>query len=75
MEDVMSFSETFEGEDPTEEFAYVHMLSPGSSNFLTLDLTPGAYVALCFIPNYAKGGDGAPHVAHGMMQAFTVAGK
>lgn len=75
MEDVMSFSETFEGEDPTEEFAYVHMLSPGSSNFMTLDLTPGAYVALCFIPDYAKGGDGAPHMAHGMMQAFTVAGE
>lgn len=75
MEDVMAFSETFEGEDPTEEFAYVSMLSPGSSNYVTLDLTPGSYVALCFIPDYAKGGDGAPHVAHGMMQAFTVAGN
>lgn len=75
MDDVMAFSETFEGEDPTEEFAYVHMLSPGSSNFVTLDLTPGSYVALCFIPDYAKGGDGAPHMAHGMMQSFTVAGN
>jgi len=72
MEDVMSFAETYEGEDPTEEFTYVHMLSPGSSNFVTLDLTPGTYVALCFIPDYAQGGDGQPHIAHGMMQAFTV---
>lgn len=60
MEDVMSFAETFEGEASTEEFAYVHMLSPGSSNYVTLDLTPGSYVALCFIPYYAKGGDGSP---------------
>lgn len=75
MDDVMAFSETFEGEDPTEEFAHVSMLSPGSSNYVTLDLTPGSYVALCFIPDYAKGGDGAPHVAHGMMRAFTVAGN
>ena len=75
MDDVMKYAETFEGEDPTEEFAYVHMLSPGSSNYVTLDLTPGSYVALCFIPDYAQGGDGQPHVAHGMMQAFTVAGE
>jgi hypothetical protein len=75
VDDVMKYAETFEGEDPTEEFAYVHMLSPGSSNDVTLDLTPGSYVALCFIPDYAEGGDGAPHMAHGMMQSFTVAGE
>lgn len=75
MDDVMKYAETFEGKDPTEEFAYVNMLSPGSSNFVALDLMPGSYVALCFIPDYAQGGDGAPHMAHGMMQAFTVAGN
>ena len=75
MEDVMSFAETFEGEDPTDEVAHIDLLSPGSSNFVTLDLTPGSYVTLCFVPDYAKGGDGAPHMAHGMMQSFTVAGK
>lgn len=75
MDDVMAFAETFEGEDPTEAFAYVNMLSSGSSNFVELELTPGTYVALCFIPDYAEGGDGAPHMAHGMMQSFTVAGN
>ncbi len=73
VEDVMVFAETREGEDPTEEFTYIHILSPGSSNFVPLDLTPGTYIALCFLPDYAQGGDGAPHVAHGMMQVFTVA--
>ena len=75
LEDVMAFARTFEGEDPTEEFAYVHLLSPGSSNFVTLDLTPGTYILLCFLPDYAPGGDGAPHLAHGMMQAVTVTGE
>jgi hypothetical protein len=73
MEDVMSFAETFEGEDPTDEVAHIDLLSPGSSNYVTLNLTPGTYVTLCFVPDYAKGGDGAPHMAHGIMQSFTVA--
>jgi hypothetical protein len=75
VEDVMSFAETFEGEEPFEEIAHIDLLSPGSSNFVALDLMPGSYVALCFVPDYAEGGDGAPHMAHGMVQAFTVAGK
>jgi len=75
MEDVMAFAQSFEGEEPTEEFAYIHLLSPGSGNSVTLDLTPGTYILLCFLPDYAPGGDGTPHLAHGMMQAVTVTGS
>lgn len=75
MDDVMKYAETFEGEDPTEEFGYVSMISPNVSNFVTLGLTKGTYVAVCWVPDYAVGGDGAPHFEHGMMQSFTVAGK
>jgi hypothetical protein len=38
-------------------------------NFVEVDLTPGEYGFLCFVPD-AK--DGQPHVAHGMMQQFTI---
>jgi hypothetical protein len=36
---------------------------------MTLDLQPGEYVGLCFIPDPASG---APHVHLGMIAAFTV---
>jgi hypothetical protein len=37
--------------------------------WLALDLQPGTYVALCFIPDEAPG---APHALLGMIQVFTV---
>ena len=36
--------------------------------YADLDLRPGNYVALCFLP----GPGGAPHMAMGMLQQFTV---
>jgi hypothetical protein len=44
-------------------------LSKGRHQTIMLDLTPGRYVMLCFIPD-AK--DGKPHIAHGMAKEFTV---
>jgi hypothetical protein len=43
-------------------------LRPGMTAYADLDLPPGTYVALCFLP----GPGGAPHMAMGMMQQFTV---
>jgi hypothetical protein len=34
-----------------------------------VDLTPGAYVAICFVPDAT---DGVPHVEHGMALPFEV---
>ena len=36
----------------------------------TIDLEPGTYVALCFLPDIA--GDFSPHFNHGMVQIFVV---
>jgi len=41
---------------------------PGGHTSVTMDLAPGTYVAICMIP----GADGIPHVAKGMLKAFTV---
>lgn len=41
---------------------------PGGHTDVTIDLAPGNYVAICLIPS----ADGVPHVAKGMMKAFTV---
>ncbi|MCC7025018.1 MAG: hypothetical protein IT338_19460 [Thermomicrobiales bacterium] len=45
------------------------LLSAGQTMWLALDLPPGTYIALCFIPDEATG---APHAVLGMIQVFTV---
>lgn len=45
--------------------------APGMTNWLMLDLAPGNYVAICFVPSPANGF--APHFALGMLMPFTVA--
>ena len=45
-------------------------MSPGTEAWINLDLDPGNYVLLCFLPDI--NGDFSPHLAHGMIQVFTV---
>jgi hypothetical protein len=45
------------------------VLSPGQTSWLALDLAPGTYIALCFVPDEETG---APHAVMGMVQVFTV---
>lgn len=42
---------------------------PGITQYFTVDLTPGDYAFLCFVPD-AK--DGKMHLDHGMVQMFTI---
>jgi hypothetical protein len=44
------------------------ILSPGVVNWISPDLGPGTYVAICFIPTP----EGVPHVMLGMVEVFTV---
>jgi hypothetical protein len=41
----------------------------GGHGFLTVNLTPGKYLVLCYVPDEK---DGKPHVMHGMMQEVTI---
>ncbi|MDQ3398752.1 MAG: hypothetical protein M3511_13480 [Deinococcota bacterium] len=75
MDDVMAFMESYEGEPPADEVGHINVLSSGESNYATFDLTPGDYIALCFMPDHRGEATGQPHVALGMMQSFTVAGE
>jgi hypothetical protein len=45
------------------------VLSPGYTSWLALDLAPGTYAALCFVPDEQTG---VPHAAMGMFAVFTV---
>jgi plastocyanin len=44
-------------------------ISPGKANYLTVTLTKGTYLLLCFVPDTA---DGKPHVMKGMVQTVVV---
>ncbi len=51
-----------------ESAAGVSVLAPGGSGTATLNLQPGNYVMLCFVPN----AEGVPHFALGMAATLTV---
>lgn len=53
----------------TEDVGGLQAIAAGQTAWLKLNLTPGTYVALCFVPDAASG---APHAALGMAAPFTV---
>lgn len=60
-----------EGPPPFSSVGGMQGLSPGGgSQVLSLDLEPGRYVFICFIPSAA---DGAPHATKGMIEEVDIA--
>jgi len=58
-----------QGPPPAAPVAGISPESPGKYNLLPLDLLPGDYALLCFLPDAM---DGNPHAAHGMIYDFKV---
>jgi len=67
--DLMAFLDKMDGPPPGNALGGVSGFLPGATTYTTVDLTPGKYVLVCFIPDVK---DGKPHVVHGMMKEFTV---
>ena len=67
--DLMAWMQKSVGPPPVEPLGGIAPLSPGRHGYFTADLTPGSYVALCFVGDDA---DGKPHFAHGMIKTFTI---
>lgn len=67
--DVMAWIANPQGPPPGNAIGGMTAIVPGATGEVSLDLTPGKYAMLCFIPD-AK--DGAPHTGHGMFKEFTV---
>jgi len=64
-----------EGEVPSDPPPFksvggMQAIMPGQRGWVTLDLEPGNYVLVCFIPSGAH--EGKPHVQLGMIRPFTV---
>ncbi len=71
VEDLAAWVEKMDGPPPGEPLGGVATIHPGGVGYVTVDLTPGEYGFLCFVPD-AK--DGKPHVVHGMVRQFTIGG-
>jgi hypothetical protein len=54
--------------DDTEDVFYSIPLSGGQTNFVVLDVEPGTYAMICFLP----APDGTPHVMLGMVEVVVV---
>lgn len=67
--DVAAWVEKPNGPPPGDALGGVSGIEPGAPVYFTVDLAPGNYAALCFVPD-AK--DGKPHTAHGMMKDLVV---
>lgn len=68
-DDVMSwYVSGAAGAPPFSSAGGLGVIRPGGTMYGELDLEPGNYAALCFVP----GQGGTPHVAMGMFQPFTV---
>lgn len=67
--EMMSQTAPPSGPPPTSGAGGMGPLGLNASGFTTLDLEPGNYMFVCFVPDAA---DGTPHVAKGMIKAFTV---
>jgi hypothetical protein len=69
MDDLMAWAATYDGPAPVEPVGGVAEMRPDQVADMYIDLTPGEYVALCFVPDAT---DGMPHLVHGMALPFTV---
>ena len=58
-----------EGPPPGMPVGGMQALSQGQAGNLVLDLEPGDYGLICFVPD---AGDGEPHFVHGMVDQITV---
>lgn len=67
---MMSSPNTHSGPPPFDDAGGINGLQTGTSGWIKLNLQPGNYIALCFVPDVKTG---KPHFMLGMMTEFTVA--
>ena len=67
--DMQRWIQTMQGPPPGKAVGGIAGMKPGTTNYFDVELTPGEYVAICFIPDSK---DGKPHFQHGMAKQFTV---
>jgi hypothetical protein len=69
LKDFETFVTKMKGPPPAHPMGGVAFMLPGAHAFVPVDLTPGDYIMMCFVPD-AK--DGKPHFMHGMATQIKV---
>ena len=69
-EDVSQYLAAPKGPPPFVPIGGINGMEPGASGYVELDLEPGTYVAICYIPTPKS--EGHPHFTRGMIKEFTV---
>jgi uncharacterized cupredoxin-like copper-binding protein len=67
--DVLAWMDKMEGPPPGAPVGGTTPMANGEENIITVDLVPGEYGLVCFVPD-AK--DAKPHAMHGMMTQLTI---
>jgi len=67
--DLLAWMEKMEGPPPGAPVGGTTPMARGEENIITVDLAPGEYGLVCFVPD-AK--DGKPHSMHVMITQFTI---
>jgi hypothetical protein len=70
-EDLLAWEKAPAGPPPFESAGGINAFSADGSGYMTLELQPGSYVAVCRVPDPASG---VPHLHLGMLKHFTVPG-
>ena len=68
-EDLGKWAQTYKGPPPAKPMGGISGMEADGEAYLPVDLAPGNYVLICFLPD-AK--DGKPHVELGMIRPITV---
>jgi hypothetical protein len=69
VKDLMAWIDKAAGPPPANAIGGVVALMPSLSGFATVDLAPGNYLLVCFIPDSK---DGKPHAEHGMLKEIKI---
>ncbi len=69
VDDVIAWYRAPSGPPPFEAVGGINALSNGETGYMTLDLEPGAYAAVCVVPETVSR---VPHLHLGMVKAFAV---
>ncbi len=67
---MMAAEEKPSGPPPWQEIFFYPPISAGERAWTEIDLSPGEYTVICFLPNLA--GDFAPQFVHGMVRTLVV---
>jgi hypothetical protein len=69
MKDLIAWAEKYQGPPPGKPLGGITAVAGGAPEYIHVDLAPGHYGLICFVPD-AK--DGKAHVEHGMSMEFDV---